>query len=78
VCVLEHLWVEPARMRRGAGSQLFRRAAERAAGLGATALEWEAEPNAFGFYGRMGGRPVRTATSEWGRELTVMGVPLPQ
>ena len=78
VCVLEHLWVEPARMRRGAGSQLFRRAAERAAGLGATAREWEAEPNAFGFYGRMGGRPVRTATSEWGRELTVMGVPLPQ
>jgi len=78
VCVLEHLWVEPARMRRGAGSQLFRRAAERAAGLGATALEWEAEPNALGFYARMGGRPVRTATSEWGRELTVMGVPLPQ
>ena len=77
VCVLEHLWVEPARMRRGAGSQLFRRAAARAAGLGATAMEWEAEPNALGFYARMGGRPVRTTTSEWGRELTVMGVSLP-
>lgn len=76
VCVLEHLWVEPAHMRRGAGSQLFRRSAERAAGLGATALEWEAEPNALGFYERMGGRPVRTTTSEWGRELTVMSVPL--
>lgn len=76
VCVLEHLWVEPARMRRGAGSQLFRRAAEHAAGLGATAMEWEAEPNALGFYARMGGRPVRTTTSEWGRELTVMAVPL--
>ena len=74
VCVLEHLWVEPAHMRRGAGSQLFRRSAERAAGLGATALEWEAEPNALGFYARMGGRPVRTTTSEWGRDLTVMGV----
>ncbi|HEX5249909.1 MAG TPA: GNAT family N-acetyltransferase [Gaiellales bacterium] len=78
VCVLEHLWVEPAWMRRGAGSQLFRHAAERAAGLGATALEWEAEPNALGFYARMGGRRVRTTTSEWGRELAVMAVPLPQ
>ena len=78
VCALEHLWVEPARMRRGAGSQLFRHAAERAAGLGATAMEWEAEPNALGFYERMGGRAVRTTTSEWGRELTVMGVSLPR
>ena len=63
-------------MRRGTGSALFRHAAEGAAGLGATAMEWEAEPNALGFYARMGGRPVRTATSEWGRELSVMGVPL--
>ncbi|HXD71415.1 MAG TPA: GNAT family N-acetyltransferase [Gaiellales bacterium] len=78
VCVLEHLWVEPGRMRRGAGSALFGHAAERAAGLGAAAMEWEAEPNALGFYARMGGRPVRTTSSEWGRELTVMGVPLPR
>jgi GNAT superfamily N-acetyltransferase len=77
VCVLEHLWVEPARMRRGAGTALFRHAAEGAAGLGAAAMEWEAEPNALGFYARMGGRPVRTTVSEWGRELTVMGVALP-
>jgi GNAT superfamily N-acetyltransferase len=77
VCVLEHLWVEPAWMRGGAGSALFRHAAERAAELGATAMEWEAEPNALGFYARMGGRPVRTTTSEWGRELSVMAVPLP-
>jgi hypothetical protein len=65
-------------MRRGAGSALFRHAAERAAELGATAMEWEAEPNALGFYARMGGRPVRATTSEWGRGLTVMGVALPQ
>lgn len=52
----------------------LRHAAEGAAGLGATAMEWEAEPNARGFYGRMGGRPVRTTTSEWGRDLTVMRV----
>jgi GNAT superfamily N-acetyltransferase len=77
VCVLEHLWIEPARMRRGAGSALFRHAAGHAAGLGASAMEWEAEPNALGFYAHMGGRPVRTTVSEWGRELTVMGVSLP-
>lgn len=76
VCVLEHLWVEPARIRRGVGSLLFRHAAGRAHALGATAMEWEVEPNALGFYARMGGRPLRTATSEWGRELSVMGVSL--
>jgi GNAT superfamily N-acetyltransferase len=78
VCVLEHLWIEPARMRRGAGTQLFGQAARHAAGLGATAMQWEAEPNALGFYARMGGRQVRTTTSEWGRELLVMGVSLPR
>ena len=77
VCVLEHLWVVPARMRHGAGSALFRHAAAHAAGLGAIAMEWEAEPNALGFYARVGGRPVRSTTSEWGRELTVMAVSLP-
>ncbi len=76
VCVLEHLWVEPDRIRRGVGSQLFRHAAGRARALGATVMEWEAEPNALGFYTRMGGRPLRTATSEWGRELSIMGVAL--
>jgi len=45
--------------------------------VSATAMEWEAEPNALGFYARMGGRPVRTTTSEWGRELSVMAVPIP-
>ena len=65
-------------MRRGAGTQLFGQAAGHAAGLGATAMQWEAEPNALGFYARMGGRQVRTTTSEWGRELLVMGVSLPR
>lgn len=76
VCVLEHLWVEPAWIRRGVGSRLFRHAAGYARDLGASVMEWEAEPNARGFYARMGGEPLRTATSEWGRELAVMGVRL--
>jgi len=77
VCVLEHLWVEPARIRGGVGTRLFAFAADRARDLGATTMEWEAEPNALGFYTRMGGRPVRTTVSEWGRELSIMCVSLP-
>jgi GNAT superfamily N-acetyltransferase len=76
VCELDHLWVEPGWMRRGIGSRLFRAAAARSRGLGAHVMEWEAEPNATGFYERMGAVEVRTAVSEWGRELRVMGVDL--
>jgi len=76
VCVLEHLWVEPALIRRGLGSLLFRFAAGRARELGATALEWEAEPNALGFYRALGGRHLRTEITEWGREGSVMGIDL--
>jgi GNAT superfamily N-acetyltransferase len=76
VAWLADLWVEPAWIGKGVGSQLFRRAAEHARVTGARALEWEAEPNALGFYERMGGRYVRDSTSEWGRTLSVMGVDL--
>ena len=77
VAVLDHLWVDPGSMRAGIGSALFRRAADRAAELGATRMEWGAEPNALGFYRRMGGRDLREAISEWGRPMQVMGVDLP-
>lgn len=77
VCVLEDLWVLPEAMGKGVGTRLFRRAAERARGFGATRLEWEAEPNAVGFYERMGGRFLRKSEpSEWGRILDVMGLDL--
>jgi GNAT superfamily N-acetyltransferase len=76
VSVLEHLWVEPVSMGAGVGSGLFRHASETARALGAHVMEWEAEPNALGFYAKMGGRRVRTTTSEWGRELAVMAVDL--
>jgi BirA family biotin operon repressor/biotin-[acetyl-CoA-carboxylase] ligase len=74
---LEDLWVEPRAMGGGVGSSLFRHAAERARELGATRMEWEAEPNAIGFYEKMGGRYVRDGEpSSWGRTLAVMGVDL--
>jgi hypothetical protein len=45
--------------------------------VGATRLEWEAEPNAVGFYEKMGGRHIGDRMSSWGRMLSVMGVDLP-
>jgi hypothetical protein len=39
-------------------------------------MEWEAEPNALGFYRKMGGRHLRTDITEWGREGSVMGLDL--
>ncbi len=77
VAVLDDLWVEPAWIGRGVGRELFERAAALARDRGAARLEWEAEPNAIGFYERVGGRYLRPGEpSEWGRVLDVMGVDL--
>ncbi len=55
---LEHLWVLPERMGLGLGRALFDHAVRRVAGLGAEVLGIEADPNAEGFYRRMGARRV--------------------
>lgn len=74
---LEDLWVDPPWIGRGVGRLLFEHVAERARGLGARRLEWEAEPNAAGFYRRMGAAYVRPSeVTEWGRVLDVLGVEL--
>jgi GNAT superfamily N-acetyltransferase len=74
---LEDLWVEPAWIGRGVGRMLFEHVKERARDLGVARLEWEAEPNARGFYERMGGSYVRESeVTEWGRVLEVLGVEL--
>jgi GNAT superfamily N-acetyltransferase len=74
---LEDLWIDPDRIGRGIGRLLFEHAAAYAEGLGAFRLEWEAEPNAIGFYERMGATRLRDSElSEWGRTLSVMGVEL--
>jgi GNAT superfamily N-acetyltransferase len=56
--VLEHLWVLPERMGTGLGRALFEHALRRAADLGAEVMGIEADPNAEGFYRRMGARRV--------------------
>jgi len=74
---LDELWVEPDWIGQGVGSELFRFVASRAASLGAARLEWEADPNAVGFYERMGARWLRdSAPSAWGRITPVMGIDL--
>ncbi len=75
-CELDDLWVEPGSIGRGIGSLLFEHALERARTLGARALRWEADPNAVGFYERMGAATVGTATGSLGRELPMMEIAL--
>lgn len=53
---LEHLWVLPEWIGEGMGRALFEHAVRKAASLGAETLGIEADPNAEGFYRRMGAR----------------------
>jgi len=76
VAVLDDLWVDPARIDHGLGSRLFRVAADRARELGSRRLEWGAEPNAVGFYEKLGGRKLRDHVTEWGRVAPWMGLDL--
>jgi GNAT superfamily N-acetyltransferase len=77
VAWLDDLWVEPGAIGQGLGRELFERAAAIAREAGCTRMEWEAEPNALGFYERLGAVYVRDSEpSEWGRVLAVMGVSL--
>jgi GNAT superfamily N-acetyltransferase len=55
---LEHLWVTPEHIGTGVGRALFNHAVRRAGTLGAEILGIEADPNAEGFYRRMGARRV--------------------
>lgn len=55
---LEHMWVLPEAMNKGIGRALFTHALARASALGFQSLEIEADPNAEGFYLRMGARRV--------------------
>jgi GNAT superfamily N-acetyltransferase len=74
---LDDLWIGPEWMSRKVGSLLFRHVAERAKQGGASRMEWEAEPNALGFYEKMGGRYLRDSEpSIWGRVIPVMGIEL--
>lgn len=61
---LEHLWVLPEFMGKGIGAKLFRHALSRCKELGAHTLEIESDPNARGFYERMGAKKIGQSASE--------------
>lgn len=51
---IENLWVMPEYMGKGVGRQLFLHAATLARGRGYKVIQLEADPNAVGFYEKMG------------------------
>lgn len=60
---LEHLWVTPACIGTGIGKELFLDAMERAAAVDVRDVELTADPNAAGFYERMGAVQIGEAES---------------
>ena len=72
---LDHLWITPHAMGRGIGRALFEHAIGQARELGHRTLKIEADPNAEGFYTRMGARRVGvtvTIVEDQRRELPVL------
>ena len=55
---LEHMWVTPASIGTGIGKELFLDAMEKAAALAVRDVEIVADPNAAGFYERMGATQI--------------------
>ena len=61
---LEHMWIRPEHIGSGVGRALFLHVKERAANLKIPALELSADPNAEGFYERMGATRIGEVRSE--------------
>jgi GNAT superfamily N-acetyltransferase len=78
---LDHLWILPGAMGRGIGRLLFEHAVEQGKHLGFQTIKIEADPNAEGFYQRMGARRVGTQITEIQgerRELPLLVYQLPE
>lgn len=75
---LRDLFVEPAHFRRGIGTALFSAAAQHARTHGATTLRLDGDPNARGFYQRLGMTHVGEEASivGGGRMLPIMELDL--
>ena len=77
---LEHIWVRPDGIGTGLGRRLFGHAMRRAAELGAQTVAIESDPNAEGFYLRMGARRAGERAYDLEgqrRELPILVVDIP-
>ena len=61
---LEHMWVRPVYIGNGIGKDLFLDAMERATKMNVSEVELSADPNAAGFYERMGATRIGEVDSE--------------
>jgi N-acetylglutamate synthase-like GNAT family acetyltransferase len=55
---IEHMWIKPEHIGSGVGRALFEHARDRARALQLPVLELSADPNAEGFYERMGAKRI--------------------
>ena len=69
---LEHMWIKPEHMGVGVGRILLLHAKDRAVNLKVSALELSADPNAEGFYQRMGATRIGEVRSEIEGQLRVL------
>lgn len=78
--ILDDLWIDPKHIGGGFGTMLFAHLRTVAEAHGAVRMTIEAEPNAVGFYQRMGARTIGEIHSESvpGRVLPLMEVVLEQ
>jgi N-acetylglutamate synthase-like GNAT family acetyltransferase len=69
---LEHMWIDPQQMGSGIGRALFEHTTQRASELGLTELELSADPNAEGFYERMGARRIGEIAADMDEQPRVL------
>ena len=61
---LEHLWVAPKYIGTGVGKELFLHAMQRAGALNVSEVEISSDPNAEGFYQKMGAHRIGEARAD--------------
>ena len=65
---LEHLWVAPKHIGTGVGKELFVHAMQQAAGRNVSEVEISADPNAEGFYKKMGAHRIGDVQADMDNE----------
>jgi ribosomal protein S18 acetylase RimI-like enzyme len=71
---LENIWVLPRYIGQGVGKELFMHGLARARELGYKTLRLEAEPNAIGFYEKMGMRKIGQRQYELDGQLRILPI----